>query len=58
YIFGGNVNGLNFLVFLKNDLPGLLEDVDLYTRLRMWIELNGAPPHYAKVVRNYLNRRY
>ncbi|EZA50202.1 hypothetical protein X777_11341 [Ooceraea biroi] len=24
----------------------------------MWIQLDGAPPHYARIVRNYLNRRY
>ncbi|KMQ87154.1 transposable element tc3 transposase [Lasius niger] len=58
YIFDGNVNGQNFSAFLRNELPGLLEDVDLYTRLRMWIQLDGVPPHYARIVRNYLNRRY
>lgn len=58
YIFDGNVNGQNFSAFLRNELPGLLEDVDLYTRQRMWIQLDGVPPHYARIVRNYLNRRY
>jgi len=37
YFFDGNVNGENFLEFLRNHLPQLLEDVDLRTRQRMWI---------------------
>ncbi|CAL1678200.1 unnamed protein product [Lasius platythorax] len=58
YFFDGNVNGENFLEFLRNHLPQLLEDVDLHTRQRMWIQLDGAPPHYAAIVRNYLDREY
>jgi len=23
----------------------------------MWIQLDGAPPHYVRIVRNFLNRR-
>lgn len=36
----------------------MLEDVDLQTRERMWIQLDGAPPHYAVVVRTFLNNPY
>jgi len=32
YIFDDNVNGQNFLAFLRNELLGLLEDVDIYNQ--------------------------
>lgn len=47
YFFEENVNRENFLSLLRDILPQLLENVDLATRLRMWIQLDGAPPHYA-----------
>ncbi|OXU17725.1 hypothetical protein TSAR_000769 [Trichomalopsis sarcophagae] len=50
YFFAENVNGVNFLKLLRDILPELLENVDLATRLRMWIQLDGAPPHYARIV--------
>lgn len=43
---------------LQDHLPRLLEDVDLATRHRMWVQLDGAPPHFASVVRDFLNTRY
>ena len=43
------------LDFLINNFPELLENVDFQTRLRMWFQLDGAAPHYALIVRNYLN---
>ncbi|OXU16263.1 hypothetical protein TSAR_012619, partial [Trichomalopsis sarcophagae] len=52
YFFEENVNGVNFLRLLREILPELLENVDLTTRLRMWIQLDGAPPHYARIVQN------
>lgn len=50
------LNGENYLHFLQNDLPGLLEDVPLNVRQNMWFLQDGAPPHYARNVREYLNR--
>lgn len=58
YFFEENVNGTNFLSLLRDDLPALLENVDLVTRQRMWFQLDGAPPHYSTDVRNYLNLQY
>lgn len=58
YFFEGNVNGHNFLQFLRDHLPVLLEEVDLYTRLRMWIQLDGAPSHFARIIRQHLNQNY
>lgn len=58
YFFEENVNGENFLALLRDELPVLLEEVDLYTRLRMWIQLDGAAPHYSRHVRAYLNTHF
>jgi len=58
YFFEQNVNGQNFLELLRDHLPNLLEDVDLQTRQRMWIQLDGAAPHYTRIVRDFLNKRY
>lgn len=58
YFFNENVDGFNFLELLRDHLPALLEDVDLDTRQRMWIQLDGAPPHFALIVRDFLNQTY
>ena len=57
-LFENTVTGLNFLPMLWDHFPEILENVDLQTRERMWIQLDGARPHYANVVRNYLNEHY
>lgn len=58
YFFEGNVNRHNYLHLLRDDLPRLLENVDLHTRLRMWFQHDGAPAHFARIVRDYLNIRF
>lgn len=58
YFFEGTVNSINYLNLLREVLPRLLENVDLETRMRMWFQQDGAPPHFANVVRNYLNETY
>lgn len=58
YFFDTNVNSHTFLELLSEHFPTLLENVDLETRQRMWIQLDGAPPHYANIVRNFLNTHY
>jgi len=39
-------------------LPVLLEDVPLATRQVMWFQLDGAPAHFARSVRQFLNTHY
>lgn len=58
YFFEGNLTGRRYLEFLREDLPLLLEDVPLMTRLRMWFQQDGAPPHWLLAVRNHLHRTY
>lgn len=52
------LNSENYLNFLRNDLNLLLEDIDLQTRITMWFQHDGAPPHFGRAVRDWLNRAY
>lgn len=55
YFFDAPLNGVNYLEFLQNDFQYLLDNVDIQTRILMWFQQDGAPPHFARIVRNYLN---
>jgi hypothetical protein len=44
--------------FLQYELPLLLEDAPLASRVRMWLQHAGAPPHYDREVTTYLNRKF
>lgn len=46
YFFNGEVTGEVIRNFSIEYLHPLLEDVDLETRQRMWLQLDGAPVHY------------
>lgn len=58
YFFDRNVDRHTYLQLLRDHLPELLEDVDLLTRQRMWLQQDGAAPHFARVVRDFLNEQY
>ena len=46
------------LDFLTNELPGLLEDIPLMVRSQMYFQHDGAPPHYTRHVREYVNESF
>ena len=48
----------SYLQLLRCHLPGLLENVDLATRQIMWLQQDGTAPHYALIVRAFLNDHY
>lgn len=58
YFFDGNVNSARYLHLLTNELPILLEEVDLQTRQRMWLQQDGAGAHRSNIVRDFLNREF
>lgn len=58
YFLEENMNRHVFLELLRDHLPVLLEEVDLETRRRMWIQLDGAAPHYAQIVKNFLDQNF
>jgi hypothetical protein len=54
----GNLTGDKYLNLLTNVLPALLEDLPLQLRRCMWVQQDGAPPHFARNVRAYLDRAF
>lgn len=52
------INSETYLQFLRSDLPELLEDVSLMQRTTMWYQQDGAPPHYGREIKNYLDSKY
>lgn len=55
YFFDGNSSGITFLDFLENEFPLLLEDIPLEIRRIMWLQMDGAPPHFFVGVRRFLH---
>ena len=47
-----------YLEFLRGHLPTLLENFDFATRQRMWLQQDDAPPHFALIVREFLNLNF
>ena len=58
FAFDNNLVGNTYEVFLKNELPGLLEDILLIIRSQKYFQHDGAPPHYARQVTEYLNKSF
>ena len=45
----------NYIIFIRDILPEMLENVPLQVRQRLWFQQDGAPAHFALDVREYLN---
>lgn len=58
FILPMRLNADNYLQFLNEELPTLLEDVPLIIRRDMWLQMDGAPAHFGIEVRNFLNNNY
>ncbi|CAH2097633.1 unnamed protein product [Euphydryas editha] len=57
-IFPRTLTRETFLEFLRDERLLLLEEVSLLTRLRMILQMDGCPAHYALIVRSFLNENY
>lgn len=55
FFFEQTLTGVIYLDFLENELPVMLENVDLATRAVMWFQHDGAPVHFQRNVRRYLD---
>jgi len=44
FVFDNNLTGNTYEVFLRNELPGLLEDIPLKKRSQMYSQHDGASP--------------
>lgn len=52
------LNGDSYLRFLQQNLPELLEDLPLNLRRNTFFMHDGAPPHFARAVREYLGEQF
>lgn len=59
-ILPDRLNRFNYLAFLRNTLPDLLDNAGVPPEVRqtMWLHHDGAPAHYALIVREYLNETF
>ena len=55
FVFDNNLTGNTYETFLRDVLPGLLEDIPLMIRSQMYFHHDGDPPHYTRLVGEYLN---
>ena len=55
YSFEGRLTGQVYANFLQNVLLQSMEDVPLHVRMSMWMQHDGAPPHYALCSRHVIN---
>jgi len=58
FVFDNNLTANTYEVFLRNDLPGLLEDIPLMRRSQMYFQHDGASPHYTRHLIEYLNESF
>lgn len=58
HFYEGTLTGQRYLHFLQNVLPDLMEDIPLNERRDIIWQQDGAPPHNAQIVTNYLNALY
>jgi hypothetical protein len=58
FFFNDRLNADRFLNFLNHDLDNLLENIPQAVIQNMWIQLDGAPPHFTLIVRNWLDLHF
>ena len=58
FVFDNNLTRNAYEVFLRNELPGLLEDILLMIWSQMYFQHDGAPPHYTWHMTDYLNESF
>jgi len=55
FFFDRTIDSTAYLNFLQMNLTEYLNDMPLATRRDFWFQQDGAPPHWAILVRNWLN---
>ena len=58
YLFPNTLRDDNYLGFVRDVLPQLLENIPLNIRERIWFQHDGAPPHFDSRVRNNLHATF
>lgn len=52
------LNGASYVQFLTENLPDFLENVPLFNRNKIIFQQDGAGPHNARIVTNFLNQQF
>lgn len=52
------LNGADYLDFLQNVLPNLLDGINLNVRRNLWFLHDGCPAHFSRDVREFLKNQY
>jgi hypothetical protein len=58
YVIEDRIGGAQYLNFLHETLPILMDSLTLNLRQDMWYQLEGAPAHFIRPVRDWLNHNY
>lgn len=58
HFFEENLNGQNYEEFLRTEFEEFLDDLPLDIFVRLWFQQDGAPAHFSRRVRNYLDQRF
>lgn len=56
HFFDRHLNGEMYNNFLRNELPQLLDDNE--NQQELWLQQDGAPPHFARQTRDTLNEMF
>lgn len=57
-LFEGHLNGNRYLDFLQNDIEGHIQNLPLNLQENLYFMQDGAPPHNARQVTDYLENRF
>ena len=55
HFFEGRLTEQVFVNFLQNVMLQLMDDAPLHVRMNMWMQHDGAPPHYSLCSRQVMN---
>lgn len=58
YVLEQRVTGQTFLNFLREDFPNLMQHLPNFVKEIMWLQLDGAPSHFAREVREHITEQF
>ena len=58
FFLDGKLAGTKYVDFLSTRLHEILEEVSVDIRLRMRFMHDGAPPHFSRVAKQFLNQHF
>lgn len=58
YLLPSRLTGAAYLTFLQEQLSEYLEDLPLSLRQTMWFQHDGAPAHFVRPVRDFLDTTF